>query len=411
MIDTLFTTPGRGRTFDVGHSSYVARRSRRGISLLEVLFAIFVAAVGLLGLAALLTVGGVHTAQTEQADRSAAFARAACRDIEAREMLRPFVGGFRADPTFVNTPNWRDVNNVGWPVVNPTQVDVTHYQRLNPFVIDPLFVARYYDEQSAPAPAVFPHFVDAPVTGIPALNGLQLLRLTLAGMYSTTAGVSTASAERVFRCHDDLAFFEYQRDGRPNAGPDTNNNGVLDPNEIPEVAITYGNYSYLVMVTPAEAENPVPSTAPYAKAVALDQRRLFTVQVVVFYKRVMAADPLTPSERQVLADVSSQSAILRPSNSAFVHGLAANQWILLSAFLKPPSDDATLTNRPIHRWVRIRSIGKSQNPGELLINFAGPDWDSAITTTPGQAAVTIVDGIVTVHERVVELDARSMTAP
>src|SRR5205823_9666110 len=93
--------------FDVGWSMFGSpssariRRMRRGLSLLEVLFAIFVAAVGLLGLAALLTVGGVQTAQSEQADRSAAFARMTMRDVEARGYLRPFVGSFRSnDPSY-----------------------------------------------------------------------------------------------------------------------------------------------------------------------------------------------------------------------------------------------------------------------------------------------------------------------
>ena len=407
-----------------GHWSLVIGHSRAGLTLLEVLFAIFVAAVGLLGLAALLTIGGVHTSQSERADRSAAAARAAFRDIEARDMLRPFVGSFI--PGRVNQFRWMDANGRPWPPgVNPNQVDLTHYQRLPPFVIDPIFVARHYDDQGTAAPP-FPHFVDSNVPA--ALTGLQLPRLTLTGLYfpAATGRESTAAADRVFTCQDDVAFFEYQRDARGNLGPDLNSNGALDANEVPQAPIVEGNYSYLVMVTPSEMENPVPTqlapdplnpTRPLNKAVAMDDRRVFTVQVVVFHKRLTRSDGVPPAERQILAEVTSNNARLQPSDPSYVRRLAPGHWIMLSAKLNTPPDDPALAGRPIHRWVRITSVGKTPNPNEVLVTFGEPDWQTSITTTgggggtPATAVVTIVDDIVGVFERTVELDVRSMMGP
>ena len=77
---------------------------------------------------------------------------------------------------------------------------------------------------------------------------------------------------------------------------------------------------------------------------------MFTVQVVVFYRRAPFVDSSPPSERQVKARVSLHTAILEPPDNpaapltvadrpAYLHGLAANQWILLSSTLKPASDD------------------------------------------------------------------------
>src|SRR5207247_1213267 len=202
--------------------------------------------------------------------------------------------------------------------------DATHYQRLESFVIDPIFVGRFHDEQGAGAPP-FPYYVDTSMPG--SLSNLQLPRLTLASLYfPSVAGASSAAADRVFTSQDDLKFFEYQRGARGNIGPDNNANNVLDAAEVPQVPIIDGNYSYLVMVTPSEMENPVPSqlvpdpqnpSRPLNKAVPLDQRRLFTVQVVVFYKRnpTVPQNPAadTPrSERQIPAQVTANNALLEP---------------------------------------------------------------------------------------------------
>jgi hypothetical protein len=310
-------------------------------------------------------------------------------------------------------------------------VDDSHYRRLPPFVIDPLFVARHKDLPGNPSGSEkFPYFVDT--TGVPpaplALQNLQLPRVTLASMVPT-AGRWTETADRVFTCHDDITFFHSQRDDRGDIGPGG--------------PVIQGDYSYLVMVTPAESENPYPSQSTgsppyYAKKVALDQRRLFTVQVVVFHKRDLGAqrdmgtDPTTsmatPAERQIYANpVSSNSAELHPSNPAYVSGLAPNQWIMLSVHLPEPSDEKGPPGTyppvppnppkwPIHRWVRIVSVSKETNPAggmTVRVNFAGPDWpgDRSVTPPQARAAVTIVDTVVAVHERTVELDARSLTAP
>src|SRR5688500_2699703 len=64
-----------------------SRRQPRGISLLEVLFAIFVLAVGLLGLAAMVPVGKFQVSEANHADRSVAIGLAAHREIKVRDYL------------------------------------------------------------------------------------------------------------------------------------------------------------------------------------------------------------------------------------------------------------------------------------------------------------------------------------
>jgi len=85
------------------------RRSRRGVSLMEVLISTFVLSIGLLGLAALLPLGRFAVVETNKADYSGACGRAAMRDVEIRRMLfagnwatNPGNGAFAIDPLGVN---------------------------------------------------------------------------------------------------------------------------------------------------------------------------------------------------------------------------------------------------------------------------------------------------------------------
>ena len=371
-------------TFGTRHSSLV-RRSRRGLSLLEVLFAIFVAAVGLLGLAALLTVGGVHSAQTDQADRSAAVGRAFMREVENRGILRAHV--WETNPAtglYEPVPNWLDATSTGprpmsqilYATGQVVQLNVTdanglpighlNPKRLDPFIIDPLLMSE--NGTTDPNAYFFPFKADVELT-------LRLPRMTLRGMYDpTNLPRSKEAAQRAFMSRDDVTTYHADRLSRPTLVPDDNRDGIADDKDgdgLPDPWASEGRYSYLVMVTPSELENPLPTLPPYARAVPLGQRRMFTVQVVVFQRRSLLVASSPPSERQVKAlVVSPHSAILEPPRAvpvqnqpAYLDGLAANQWILLSSTLLPSNDPAypaeTSVIRPFHRWVRIASVGKS----------------------------------------------------
>lgn len=338
------------------------RLARRGISLLEVLITIFVLTAGLLGIAALVPVGFVLNSHATRADRSAACGRAAMREIETRDML--------------NYKNWFTAAGDPW---RPFPHD---RRRINPFVIDPLFIAENGDIANS---RVFPYNADVDPT-------LQLTRITLAGLYDPSElALSKALAEQVSMCRDDIIF-------EPPTG-DSEGRPVF-------VAAFQGDYSWMAMVTPAESENPAPSDPPYQVSTRLDQRRMFTVTVVVFYKRVTVSTGVdTPSERQVQVDIVGRTTILSDvSGTGLLEGLAPNQWIMISGMLKPAADDPK--PRPLHRWYRIASVGQAANKNQLTLKLAGPDWP------PDTAAVaTIVDKVVGVFERTIELDLRSLTSP
>jgi type II secretory pathway pseudopilin PulG len=62
---------------------------RRGISLIEVLFAVGVLSVGILGMAALVPLGAYELVEAQKLDQSSTAGRAAFRDLEVRSYLQP----------------------------------------------------------------------------------------------------------------------------------------------------------------------------------------------------------------------------------------------------------------------------------------------------------------------------------
>ena len=177
-----------------------ATRTRRGITLMEVLISTFVLSIGLLGLAALIPVGQFTLIETAKADRSGACGRAGLRDVDAERMLdwRLWVG---------NPPLARTDKTVG------------------PFVIDPLGV-------NAGMPATFAGLGSFP-------------RRTLMSA-ATLAVLTNIEVERIFRWHDDLVF---KMPEDPTLRP------VLDP--LQPGLTDAGTYSWLLTVVPAKIQDDV----------------------------------------------------------------------------------------------------------------------------------------------------------
>jgi len=175
-----------------------ATRTRRGITLMEVLISTFVLSIGLLGLAALIPVGQFTLIETAKADRSGACGRAALRDVYAERML-----------------NWES-----W-VPQPSGANTN----LEPFVIDPLGV-------NAGMPANF--------AGLAGFSRRTLISV------ATGVALTDIEAERTFRWHDDLVF---KRPEDPTFRP------VLDP--LQPGLFDAGTYSWLLTVVPAKVQDDV----------------------------------------------------------------------------------------------------------------------------------------------------------
>ncbi|MBI1900583.1 MAG: prepilin-type N-terminal cleavage/methylation domain-containing protein [Planctomycetia bacterium] len=405
------------------------KHSRRGVTLLEVLFAIFVAAIGLLALAALVPLGKYHAQQAVIADRAGSLGRQATRDIEARGMLRYRQWLFQQSTgQYINNSFPLQAERVMFP--SGATVDAAQTS----FLIDPLFIT-FGTNRADINSRVFPYS---------AFPGPRMARISLPRSFlpatpppwpygndvpaTSGVGMTTAQADAIFRLRDELSFQRMVSDpkGRPELLPadgkatrvETLGPAALADDVGEEIE---GEYSWAVMVTPAETEAwyRYPAVVPNNPQLTPEERRLFHVAVLVFHRRDFSIStlPTARSERQIppfsaatgrgVNIVGVNAFELRADDAA---GLAFNEWIMLSGVRKPVPDDPT--NAPRQRvidnfWYRILSIGRV-DADHVFVRVEGPDWNTGMYENNGAAWVTVVPSVVAVHQRTIELDVRSL---
>jgi len=344
-------------------------RLRRGISLLEVLFAVFILSMGMLGLGALIPVANFQVSQGLRADHSSACARAAFRILEARGLL--------------DSRNWRNVDgdppsfisggNAQWPT----------------FMLDPMFIARGGEGTY-------------PVSGglTPTMG-----RLTLPGMkFDADTDVrrqAIARAESIFRWRDDLP-----------GGSKGERPVLIAGNGDNSISAHEGSYSWMAMVTPS----PLESTVAAKIGAAATKRMTYNVAVIVFYKRDLA-----PAAAGKEADHNVQQlwpASFNPATLTLTFDVTGGmtdlkivpgQWIMLSHRIN--NGTGVNNSMPYHRWYRVVSAGnryRATGSGAnipLHVQLEGPPWpDNALLASADLPTVTVHQGVVGVYERTIEFD-------
>lgn len=332
--------------------SFILRRVRRGVSLLEVLISIFVLMVGLLGVAALIPVGRHHIAEGLKADRAAACGQAILHEARIRGWL---------DPT-----SWRYADGTpdGSAVVSGSQ-----FPRLprRTYVIDPLFIT-YASSQPSP---------DYPkIQRVPYDSATDLRRVTLARVPLSNGIFSLSESQRLCTWHDDLLFptpddtADRPRalvlaEGTPSSilwpiRPSDNvaaTNALLNQNQ--------GDFSWLLTVTPLVSDSMV----------ELNNSVSYQLSVVVFQKRdlssVLAGSP--PGERLIASinfggfGYGGGDVELR-SPSAGNLEIKENDWIMV------PFPD--LPSR--YEWYRVVATDDAptwDDPNwKRNVTLAGRDW-------------------------------------
>lgn len=160
---------------------------RRGITLMEVLFAIGVVTVGLFGVVALYPVALGLIGQGHVADMSFRLGQDGVRDFEARGMARPD-RWLQPDGNFAGNGNL---------VGNPSGTSLS-------FAIDPRFVARHQGYFSGDISTnYFPYFENSP--GSTFQGTPRMSRITLNGTAATQL-MRSAEADGIFTLNDELAF-------------------------------------------------------------------------------------------------------------------------------------------------------------------------------------------------------------
>lgn len=358
---TLFCIPLRSSASSAVRFPPVVRS---GISLLEVLIAIFVLSIGLLGIAALIPLGKLAMMETEKSDRTGACGRAALRDVKVRRMLEP----------------------TGWCNV-PAPVP-------NIFVIDPLYYAAntvFQDTDLAPNLGGVIQSATLPV--VPRFTFVPLMLLSTDN--AATVQAKQFQAEQIHFWQDEL-LFDLPEDRNP--VPVGAGDRPL-PVEVGGVAQRNANFSWFLTVAPLITEAALP----------INQRRLYSVSVVVCHKRVLTQTPFAGGvyepDGETYYPARCDNAIGYGGIGVTLQGNALTgappiengEWILLYGI------DQTTNMITQATWYRVVHAGfDGTNTRATLV---GPDWHGGGNVTMGDAIAIVVGGVTGVYTTTVQLDS------
>lgn len=374
------------------------RTRRRGLSLMEVMFAIGVVMIGLLGIAVLVPIAGKAAQDGSDFERAARTGLNAVREFQMREMGR-------AD-------NWiyPDFTAVGTPGLNDTA-----------YCIDPRFVAI---NSATPMPAAdlrrfFPYS-----TGPAPLPRMRRVSLRNWSSKLTNSGLmSKMLADEIFVAPDDL-FIEQPADPQLPAMQVYYNQTPANPDK----RQTKGEFSWMATITPRNDG----SATPLASA-----QDTYTLSIVVFKGRdfAMPMDGISerwaiiPSTAQMngfygaginggdvaLVDKGLYSQILGaapPAPNPPDLDLKRGQWILLAR--NSPIG-------PMYRWYKVteaapdledssKLLGGSPPSGFPLrhVTLFGQDWIFDSVNPANQTIAIIMPGVVSVYEKTIRLENSSL---
>jgi len=362
---------------------------RRGVTLMEVLISVFVLAVGLLGVAAMIPLGGLTILETNKADRAGACGRASMRDVRIRGMLDP--------------QNWVTYNGGAvWACAmgNYTSTD-PNSGPYSPVCIDPLYLASPQVDFSQSDARIFPYGGN---------TTLSLPRLTLgdtAHVDDTAAAMTFGMAERIFRWAEDLTYYQPDDNDRPLMEFFARNGTVVTASNLTTIAIpaTDGNYSWMFTLSPAPSE----------RGNGFSGKMLYTVSVVVFYKRSLSRPVVgIPSERLVKAQCLSGGygggdfVLTTTQPDSDYLKVKRGDWLMLVGKQTILNGTSTTTIQ-VAKWYRI--VATSDNPvydsgawGRHVV-LAGPDWDTTSISGSGSSEydAILADNVVGVYTMTTKL--------
>lgn len=329
---------------------------RRGVSLLEVLFAIMVTTIGLLGALAILP------AASSQARKG--------RNNDAVAVLGP-----RAFHEF-DTRGWRQTAN--WQAWNPVASDWQPYapQFGESICIDPRFIAANSTTQAAAS--VFPY-----VSAVG--NQVRMRRVTL----NRGDGVEMGKllADSLFMFDDDL---HYTRDDDNSIAPKQEWDGGKRRGSL-------GEFSWLATLTPKVNRHSVSAGNEYV------------LSVVVFHQR--PADlAINDSIHERCVDITfpgggigGGEVLLSTSAGVDLSKVKANDWLLVMGRSQvqviDPATGALSMPIPRFQWYRISDTEAEDESGQRYTTLQGQDWDTTCTDTQAM----LIEGVVGVYEKTVRL--------
>lgn len=374
------------------------RRSRRGITLLEVLISMGVLAVGLLGVAALIPAGRHEIAQGSRLDYAAMVGRASFRDVQVRGFLNP--------GNAAGTSNWKDANNTDvWrpagPIGNPAQPFVTSGVASDKIalVIDPLGIFA-----GGGPPGYGALFPSGAYPTAPHLTRIAPIDVSASGAWEFM--------DTIFRSSVDLTTEENatNRDLPPEQVIFTQRGSsviaippsqmLLGDNALRRASV--GNYSWLATIV----------SDPTASALSSK----VTVSVAVFHKRnlsfagagesIARVDwPINTDKTTTGAGIGGAELVFSPIlGGAPIRNVRPGQWIMLAGRQVLEVDPEVKLD--YFRWYRVVTAERESLGGQN-VTLAGADWNpELIGGNAGRNSTTafIFDNIVAVYEKDLSLE-------
>lgn len=296
------------------------KKSRSGISLMEVLIATFILSIGLLGVAAMIPIGKLAMIEVEKSDRTGACGRAALHEVRIRKFLDFNLWSRGVSPGTRALPDDGLVDTI---------------------VFDPLGYARgITDGMMGP------------------LERCSLLASQLPTPLGTR--LSLDQAESIFLWGDDLLFVRPEERTAGTATIGTRPvSAATDVDGNPIAPVAEGNFTWFFTVSPGDAENSLP----------LSKKQNYNVSAVVCWKRDFAsAEPV-----ENVTALSGGYGGLTATLANPIPSLKRGEWVLLCGQKKIDLDgngtEETIVNRGY--WYRVAFVGGN------TLSLTGPDWDLA----------------------------------
>lgn len=393
---------------------------RRGVSILEVLFAILVTTVGLLGALAVLPVASTYARKGRTADAVAVAGHSAVHRVDTMGMRRPdmWVGW---------NQSWEQ--RASPPAPGPSFQSLTAIQTPNgtSLCIDPRFVAINSGSAATANPASLFPYVPRTFATEPRMFRVGLTN----GLPSSLGGtlMTLGQANSIFVINDDISFERPGDRSMPAQGlfrmVDHDNDGPTGTPGIPRARQNGGHMSWIATLVP---KHELYASIGPSGAV---QNDLYVLSVVVFYDRPLVnfsidtpgTDMRQYSERVVDVDFTEAGGLGYAGGEALLiwpidGGTAtladlpaakealkvrAGEWIMLAG-LVPHALGGVI---PIFKWYRVTEVDSepefhtTEEHYELAVSLTGQDWDTATNSEP---RAFIVSGVVGVYEKTVRLE-------